>query len=89
MDDNTVTVFAVDSRGNQKDKTKALDIVEYSETILQNVKIERKEGVGETVLISLSGKYANIDFGAKPNTVKNIQLRKRARQRPNLKAGLK
>ena len=79
MDDNTVTVFAVDSRGNQKDKTKALDIVEYSETILQSVKIERKEGVGETVLISLSGKYANINFGAKTNTVKSIQFRKKSK----------
>ena len=79
MDDNTVTVFAVDSRGNQKDKTKALDIVEYSETVLQTVKIERKEGVGETVLISLFGKYANINFGAKPNTVKSIQFRKKSK----------
>lgn len=79
MNDNTVTVFAVDSRGNQKDKTKALDIVEYSETVLQSVKIERKEGVGETVLISLSGKYANINFGAKPNTVKSIQFRKKSK----------
>ncbi len=79
MDDNTVTVFAVDSRGNQKDKTKALDIVEYSETVLQSVKIERKEGVGETVLISLSGKYANINFGAKANTVKSIQFRKKSK----------
>lgn len=79
MDDNTVTVFAVDSRGNQKDKTKALDIVKYSETVLQSVKIERKEGVGETVLISLSGKYANINFGAKANTVKSIQFRKKSK----------
>lgn len=79
MDDNTVTVFAVDSRGNQKDKTKALDIVEYSETVLQSVKIERKEGVGETVLISLSGKYANINFGAKTNTVKSIQFREKSK----------
>lgn len=79
MDDNTVTVFAVDSRGNKKDKTKSLDIVEYSETVLQTVKIERKEGVGETVLISLSGKYANINFGAKPNTVKSIQFRKKSK----------
>lgn len=79
MDDNTVTVFAVDSRGNQKDKTKALDIVEYSETVLQSVKIERKEGVGETVLISLFGKYANINFGAKANTVKSIQFRKKSK----------
>ena len=79
MDDNTVTVFAVDSRGNQKDKTKALDIVEYSETVLQTVKIERKEGVGETVLISLFGKYANINFGAKANTVKSIQFRKKSK----------
>lgn len=79
IDDNTVTVFAVDSRGNQKDKTKSLDIVEYSETVLQSVKIERKEGVGETVLISLSGKYANINFGAKTNTVKSIQLRKKSK----------
>lgn len=79
MDDNTVTVFAVDSRGNQKDKTKSLDIVEYSETVLQTVKIERKEGVGKTVLISLSGKYANINFGAKTNTVKSIQFRKKSK----------
>lgn len=79
MDDNIVTVFAVDSRGNQKDKTKSLDIVEYSETVLQSVKIERKEGVGETVLISLSGKYANINFGAKTNTVKSIQFRKKSK----------
>lgn len=79
MNDNTVTVFAVDSRGNQKDKTKSLDIVEYSETVLQSVKIERKEGVGETVLISLSGKYANINFGAKTNTVKSIQFRKKSK----------
>jgi len=79
MDDNTVTVFAVDSRGNQKDKTKSLDIVEYSETVLQSVKIERKEGVGETVLISLFGKYANINFGAKANTVKSIQFRKKSK----------
>lgn len=79
MDDNTVTAFAVDSRGNQKDKTKALDIVEYSETVLQSVKIERKEGVGKTVLISLSGKYANINFGAKTNTVKSIQFRKKSK----------
>lgn len=79
MDDNTVTVFAVDSRGNQKDKTKSLDIVEYSETVLQSVKIERKEGVGETVLISVSGKYANINFGAKTNTVKSIQFRKKSK----------
>ena len=79
MDDNTVTVFAVDSRGNQKDKTKSLDIVEYSETVLQSVKIERKEGIGETVLISLSGKYANINFGAKTNTVKSIQFRKKSK----------
>lgn len=79
IDDNTVTVFAVDSRGNQKDKTKALDIVEYFETVLQSVKIERKEGIGETVLISLSGKYANINFGAKTNTVKSIQFRKKSK----------
>lgn len=79
MDDNTVIVFAVDSRGNQKDKTKALDIVEYSETVLQSVKIERKEGVGETVLISLSGKYANINFGSKTNTIKSIQYRKKSK----------
>ena len=79
IDDNTVTVFAVDSRGNQKDKTKSLDIVEYSETVLQSVKIERKEGVGETVLISLSGKYANINFGAKTNTVKSIQFREKSK----------
>lgn len=62
MDDNTVSVFAVDSRGNQTNKTKSLDIIEYSEIVLQSLNVERKEGVGESILITMLGKYSNTNF---------------------------
>ncbi len=82
MNNNVVTVFAVDSRNNQTSKTKSLDIVPYSEILLQTVKVERKGGIETKALITLSGKYSNIDFGSKTNTVKSIKLRAK-----NLKAG--
>ena len=62
MDDNTVSVFAVDSRGNQTNKIKSLDIIEYSEIVLQSLNVERKEGVGESILITMLGKYSNTNF---------------------------
>lgn len=79
MDSNTVSVFATDSRGNQTNKTKSLEIIDYSEIVIQSLNIERKEGVGEKLVITLSGKYANINFGAKANTVKSIQFRKKSK----------
>lgn len=79
IDSNTVSVFATDSRGNQTNKTKSLEIIDYSEIVIQSLNIERKEGVGEKLVITLSGKYSNTNFGAKANTVKSIQFRKKSK----------
>ena len=56
MDDNTVTVFAVDSRGNQKDKTKSLDIVEY----LMDIVIQLEKSGEETKAIVKKSRIGNL-----------------------------
>nr|DAE92176.1 MAG TPA: protein of unknown function DUF859 [Siphoviridae sp. ctES717] len=83
MDSNTVSVFATDSRGNQTNKTKSLEIIDYSEIVIQSLNIERKEGVGEKLVITLSGKYSNTNFGAKINSVKSVQLRRKVKNDSN------
>lgn len=83
MDSNTVSVFATDSRGNQTNKTKSLEIIDYSEIVIQSLNIERKEGVGEKLVIMLSGKYSNTNFGAKTNSVKSVQLRRKVKNDSN------
>lgn len=83
MDSNTVSVFATDSRGNQTNKTKSLEIIDYSEIVIQSLNIERKEGVGEKLVITLSGKYSNTNFGAKTNSVKSVQLRRKVKNDSN------
>jgi hypothetical protein len=83
MDRNTVSVFATDSRGNQTNKTKSLEIIDYSEIVIQSLNIERKEGVGEKLVITLSGKYSNTNFGAKTNSVKSVQLRRKVKNDSN------
>lgn len=83
IDSNTVSVFATDSRGNQTNKTKSLEIIDYSEIVIQSLNIERKEGVGEKLVITLSGKYSNTNFGAKTNSVKSVQLRRKVKNDSN------
>lgn len=83
MDSNTVSVFATDSRGNQTNKTKSLEIIDYSEIVIQSLNIERKEGVGKKLVITLSGKYSNTNFGAKTNSVKSVQLRRKVKNDSN------
>lgn len=83
MDSNTVSVFATDSRGNQTNKTKSLEIIDYSEIVIQSLNIERKEGIGEKLVITLSGKYSNTNFGAKINSVKSVQLRRKVKNDSN------
>lgn len=83
MDSNTVSVFATDSRGNKTNKTKSLEIIDYSEIVIQSLNIERKEGVGEKLVITLSGKYSNTNFGAKTNSVKSVQLRRKVKNDSN------
>lgn len=76
---NTVSVFAIDSRENQTSVTKSLKIINYSECLIQSLKIDRKDGVGESAIITMTGKYSTTNFGAVTNDLKTIQLRHKAK----------
>ena len=75
----TINVSAVDSRNNQTLVTKVFDYIDYTEPVVQNIKFERKDGNGTTILIVCNGTYANVNFGTKNNTVKSIKYRRKAK----------
>lgn len=69
VNSNDVIVYAIDSRGNQTIKSKSLNIIPYEESTIQELKIERENGIGENLEISLKAKYSTTNFG---NTLNNI-----------------
>lgn len=77
VDANVVNVYAVDSRNNQTEASKSLDIMDYTEVLLQNVKVYRENGVGTNIIITANGKYDNINFGTVTNSIQSIQFRKK------------
>ena len=77
VDANVVNVYAVDSRNNQTEASKSLDIMDYTEVLLQNVKVYRENGVGTNVIVTANGRYDNINFGTVTNSIKSIQFRKK------------
>lgn len=77
VDANVVNVYAVDSRNNQTEASKSLNIIDYTEVLLQNVKVYRENGVGTNVIITANGKYDNINFGTVTNSIQSIQFRKK------------
>lgn len=78
INSNTISVYAIDSRNNQTGVTKSLDIIEYTEVLLQSINIERENGVGTNVLITANGKYSAIDFGQVINILDTIEIRKKS-----------
>lgn len=77
INNNTISVFAIDSRNNQTSKTKSLNVIEYTECLLQSILVEREGGIGTNVQITAQGKYSNIDFGQVTNSIKAIDFRKK------------
>lgn len=77
VDANVVNVYAVDSRNNQTEASKSLNIIDYTEVLLQNVKVYRENGVGTNVIVTANGRYDNINFGTVTNSIKSIQFRKK------------
>lgn len=77
---NTVSVFAKDSRNNQTQVVKALDVINYIEPKISSMFFNRKDGVGETVLITGNGTYMNVDFGAVVNTIETIEFRRKEKE---------
>ena len=77
IDGNIVNVYAIDSRNNQSYVSKSMNILEYTEISIQEMKFDRVDGIGTKVKIIGNGKYHNINFGAVTNTIKTIQYRKK------------
>lgn len=74
---NIISVFAIDSRNNQTRVDKSISNIDYTEPLLQNIRFERKDGVGTTVVVTGGGKYNPVNFGAVANTIINIQYRRK------------
>lgn len=74
---NMVSVFAKDSRNNQTQVVKALDVINYTEPEISSMFFNRKDGVGETVEIVGTGTYNAVNFGAVTNTIKSIEFNRK------------
>lgn len=71
----TVGVTAYDSRGNKANVTKNISYINYSEVLLKTLSIQRKDGIGSTILITANGTYDTVNFGAVTNSIDTITLR--------------
>lgn len=69
---NTITVYAVDSRGNATAVTKDIssNFIDYSEIGKQNITLERNDnGVGEQMTLTYNGTFWNDNFGVVQNSI--------------------
>ena len=68
---NSITIYAVDSRGNSTPLTKPIqNFIEYSKLTKGNQDNERIDNVTEQVNISFEGDFFECDFGNKENSLK-------------------
>lgn len=77
INNNTISVFAIDSRNNQTSVTKSLNVIDYKECLLQSVTAEREGGIGTNLMINAYGTYNNINFGKVTNSIKAIDFRRK------------
>lgn len=68
---STMTVYAIDSRGNSTVKEKTGIYKNYSELAITNLTAEREQsGVSSTVTLKFEGTYWNKSFGKVTNSIK-------------------
>lgn len=79
VNSNDVTVYAVDSRGNQTPKSKSFSVVDYTECSIKTLRIDRVDGVGENIQLTMTGIYSTTNFGTTTNNIKTAQLRMKAK----------
>ena len=79
VNSNDVTVYAVDSRGNQTPKSKSFSVVNYTECSIKTLRIDRVDGVGENIQLTMTGTYSTTNFGTTTNNIKTAQLRMKAK----------
>lgn len=83
VNSNDVTVYAVDSRGNQTSKAKSFSVVNYTECSIKTLRIDRVDGVGENIQLTMTGTYSTANFGTTTNNIKTAQLRMKAKTASN------
>ena len=83
VNSNDVTVYAVDSRGNQTPKSKSFSVVDYTECSIKTLRIDRVDGVGENIQLTMTGTYSTANFGTTTNNIKTAQLRMKAKTASN------
>lgn len=79
VNSNDVKVYAVDSRGNQTPKSKSFSAVDYTECSIKTLRIDRVDGVGENIQLTMTGTYSTTNFGTTTNNIKTAQLRMKAK----------
>lgn len=83
VNSNDVIVYAVDSRGNQTSKAKSFSVVNYTECSIKTLRIDRVDGVGENIQLTITGTYSTANFGTTTNNIKTAQLRMKAKTASN------
>lgn len=77
IQNNIVFVKAIDSRGNIATVQKEVELIDYKDVLLKNLKIVRNGGIGTTATIIANGDFDNVNFGAVQNTITSILYRKK------------
>lgn len=73
VENDTINVYAVDSRGNSTLITKKATLINYEDIIIKNIEIARDEGnVGKGAILKFNGTFWNGNFGKKTNTIKSV-----------------
>lgn len=73
IDSGIIYVTAIDSRGNETQVTKTATIIDHSLPIINQLKLERQNGISSTVNVIGNGTYTNVNFGAYQNTITKIE----------------
>lgn len=70
IDNSSIVVAAVDSRGNSTKVTKTATYKSYTDLVISSVSATRSNnGVGSTVTINFNGSFWNSSFGSISNTI--------------------
>lgn len=75
MNNDTITVTAVDSRGFTQSVTKTIDLIDYNNPEITDYDIHRQNGVGTHAEIEFWGKYTDWSGLTVNNTIENIQYK--------------
>lgn len=74
---STLSVYAIDSRGNSTRKDKFPTTISYVSLTKGNINVSRQNGVSEIVTLSLDGKLNILDFGNVTNSITYSKYRYR------------